>query len=626
MRREWERNNKLLLRNAFDFLPLGQIMPRGWLRNQLQIQRDGLTGHLQEHWHDVSEENGWLGGAGESWERGPYYVDGLLPLAHLLNDEGLIEKAHRWVEWTISSQRIDGSFGPRKLNTVNREVSDHDWWQYFIMLKVLTQYAEVTNDERIVPFMTRFFLYLKEELKKRPLREWAEARGADLILSIEWLYERTADPVLIELIEIIRHQMIDWSSIFSEFPYTRKQNQWDHRIHVVNVAMGVKAPATLYRLTGEAVQRDAVYRGIQSLMNYHGQAHGMFSGDEWLSGTHPSQGVELCAVVEYMFSMEQLVRILGDGMFGDILEKVCFNALPAAISPDWDSHQYDQQVNQVMCNAANRSWVNGPDSNQFGLEPNFGCCTANMHQGWPKFASSLWMRTSDGGLAAISYAPCHVQTTCGDDIQVELDVQTDYPFRDQVFIHVMLSNEFIFPLLLRVPDWCEKPEIKVNGELQKFAVENGFARVKRAWRNQDQVEVLLPMQVQIQERNNRAVNVQRGPLVYVLPLAEQWIRVNTRERFHDWELYPKSSWQYALEAEAGFNSQEDVIRYQPYCADCPPVKLLTKGRLISNWFMDNNSAAEPPINPYPYSNNSEPVELVPYGCSRLRIGEFPVIR
>lgn len=57
------------------------IKPEQWLRDQLRIQADGLTGHLEEHWADVGPGNGWIGGKGESWERGPYYLDGLLPLA-----------------------------------------------------------------------------------------------------------------------------------------------------------------------------------------------------------------------------------------------------------------------------------------------------------------------------------------------------------------------------------------------------------------------------------------------------------------------------------------------------------------------------------------------------------------
>ncbi len=63
------------------------------------------------------------------------------------------------------------------------------------------------------------------------------------------------------------------------------------------------------------------------------------------------------------------------------------------------AHQYDQQVNQAICQRSGAHvWTdNGPDANLFGLEPQFGCCAANMHQGWPKFAASLWMKTTEGG-------------------------------------------------------------------------------------------------------------------------------------------------------------------------------------------------------------------------------------
>src|SRR5947199_9819493 len=113
-----------------------------------------------------------------------------------------------------------------------------------------------------------------------------------------------------------------------------------------------------------------------------------------------------------MFSLEHLLGIVGDAAFGDRLEHIAYNALPATFKPDMWAHQYDQQVNQVICAVSEDPiyTTNGPEANIFGLEPNFGCCTANMHQGWPKFAAHLWMCTLDHGLAAISYAPCIVTT------------------------------------------------------------------------------------------------------------------------------------------------------------------------------------------------------------------------
>lgn len=616
---------------AFESLPLGSIKPAGWLLDQLRIQADGLTGHLEEHWPDVGPDNGWLGGKGDSWERGPYYLDGLVPLAYLLEDDRLIAKSSRWIEWTLGSQREDGFFGPEHIATVNQDVDKkQDWWHLTIMIKALIQYQEATDDARVVPFLAKFFGYMGRAIGDQPLRGWAEARGADLLLGILWLHRRAPDPALLELAGIVAEQTTDWSGIFREFPYWRQVKEWDWRTHVVNVAMGLKTPAVLYELSGDPGEREAVNRGIDSLMTYHGQAHGMFSGDEWLSGTHPSQGVELCAVVEYMFTMEQLVRIFGDGRYGDILEKVAFNALPAAISADWSSHQYDQQVNQIVCNVAPRNWSNGTEANLFGLEPNFGCCTANMHQGWPKLAAHLWMSDRRGGLAAVSYAPCRVDAPVGEggSARLRLAVDGDYPFQEEVRMHLKLDRPTAFAVSLRIPGWCEAPEVAVNGEpvFIGAAPQDGYIRLQREWRDGDRIELRLPMEARMQKRHLGAVNVERGPLVYALPVQENWQLLKQRERFHDWELYPASPWKYGiLEGSAVTVAKAEQIPAQPFDAASAPIRLIVYGQLVRNWAMDGNNAGTPPIVPQTDDQPVVELELVPYAGAKLRIAEFPII-
>jgi hypothetical protein len=469
----YAQNRAPLLPTTFVELPLGSIEPGGWLRDQLEIQAEGLTGRLPEIWKDVGPDSGWLGGSGESWERGPYYLDGLLPLAYLLKDEKLVASAQPWIEWVIASQGDDGQFGPP---------ANDDWWPRMIMLKALMQYAEATGDERVVPFCTNYFHFQAKQLKSRPLFYWAQARGGENLLSIQWLFNRTGEAFLLELAHEIHRQTIDWTGIFTHFPIWQPQFQYDLRVHVVNVAMALKEPALYYLLTGNPMHRDAALKGIQGLMTYHGQVHGMFSGDELLAGTHPSQGTELCAVVEYMFTLENLTRILGEAAYADILEKVAFNALPATITADWHGHQYDQQVNQVMCTLAKRNWTaNGDESNLFGLEPNFGCCTANMHQGWPKFAARLWMATADLGVAAIAYAPCRINALVADGVPVSLQVETQYPFSEEITIRAHISKPARFPIKLRSPGWCQAPQLKINGESQSIAnmASGGFVSIER---------------------------------------------------------------------------------------------------------------------------------------------------
>ena len=180
--------------------------------------------------------------------------------------------------------------------------------------------------------------------------------------------------------------------------------------------------------------------------------------DEHFAGPDPSQGIELCAVVETMFSFEQAFAILGDPRIADRLEKVAYNALPGTLSNDMWSHQYDQQPNQIACTRAHRQWsTNGPDSNLFGLEPNFGCCTANLHQGWPKLTSSLWMAVRGGGLVAAAYAPSRVHVRL-DGADVGVDEETNYPFNGNVQFTVRSSRPTQFTLVLRVPVWAWAPE------------------------------------------------------------------------------------------------------------------------------------------------------------------------
>lgn len=612
-----------MLDTHFQELPLGAIKPEGWLKDQLLIQAKGMTGKLEEYWDDVGPNSGWLGGDGESWERGPYYLDGLLPLAYLLEDEALKAKAQKWIDAVLESQREDGQFGPS---------SNDDWWARMVMLKVLIQYEEVTGDERVIPFMLQYFTYQRKHIDVRQLESWAEARGGENILCLQWLYEKTGDKWLLELAKITMTQSIDWSEIHSDFPFWRYQTRFDHRVHVVNVAMSLKYPALQYLLTKNEKDRTASLKGINSLMKYHGQANGMFSGDEWLAGTHPSQGTELCAVVEYMYSLEHLVRIFGDGHYADILEKVAFNALPATISPRWDGHQYDQQVNQVLCTQAKRNWtLNGDESNMFGLEPNFGCCTANMHQGWPKYTARLWMSTKDNGLAVVSYSPCTLTTKVNDGEKVKVKVETHYPFKNNISIKLTLSKETSFPLKLRIPDWCKEPKITVNGELLNGQVnESGYVTLDRIWKNNDQIELLFPMRITLHKRADFAVSITRGPLVYALQIKEKWRKRSGNAPFSNMEVVPISSWNYGLKLdwqtpESSFLVEEQEVAEQPFHFENPPVLLKGKGKKLPQWTLEQNSAGTLPLSPVPSEEPEEELNLIPYGAARLRIGEFPWI-
>ncbi len=625
-------------------LPLGSVCPSGWYRDVLRCQADNFTGCLDVHWASVSPYSAWLGGTGENWERGPYYLDGLLPLAYLLDDKALIAKAKLRVDWALDSQQDDGNFGPR---------GNPDLWPRMVMLKALMQYEEASGDGRVFPFMERFASYLEAEIGVRPLSAWGKARGGEFILWLFWLFRRVDDKRLLGLADSIYAQTLDWDGFFNDLPYTRPTAfyfPWkavaSHfpiseilgspqflYTHIVNIVMGLKTPTLYSARTGSAVQRDAFRKGVESLSKHHGVVTRLFTGDEHLSGNSPSQGSELCSVVEYMFSLESVLDYYHDTWAADTLELLAFNALPAMITPDFRGHQYLQQANQVLVTKDERNWFNNNDeSNLFGLEPNFGCCTANLHQGWPKLSKALWRATDDGGLAACVYAPNTLETTLPAGMRLRVETVTDYPFDEKISVKIEPESPSSFPLKLRIPAWCTEASVRTPDGLLTGLVPGSWTVLDRRWSGGDLVELRLPMKIRFTAWHGNSMGLELGPLIMALKIREQWRREGGYPVFPDWSIRPLSPWNYALAIDAADPGKGFEVERRPlaevfsFKQDEAPLSVKATARRVGTWKLENNSAGElpsSPVDPRDFEADEESVELIPYAFARLRIAQFP---
>lgn len=649
----YKNNPKPLLRDAYIKLPLGAVKPIGWLKSQLEAQAAGLTGNIDDFWPDLVRSS-WHGGDGEAWERGPYFLDGLIPLAYILNDEGLIRKVKYWIEPILASSSDSGWYGPPK---------NKDRWPLSVANKVLMQYYEATADKRALEVLTKYFRYLHNNPPDWPGNQWRGVRAMENAVTGYWLYRQTGEQWILETIESIQKNSPDWTSYYEKFPWDSAAVA-DNRIlydmspngltsHVVNNAMAIKYPGLWYQQSKDIRFKNAVFSGIEKYDKNHGQAGGRFSGDEHLAGKNPEHGTELCSVVEYMFSLEELYAIFGDNRLADRLELLAFNALPGTTTPDMWAHQYDQQTNQVMVSAAKRDWSNNGDySNIYGLMPNFGCCLANMHQGWPKFVESMWMATNDNGLALVSYGPSVVKARVGKDKEVTITEETDYPFKGNVKLTISTEKSIRFPISLRIPGWADSASVSYNNK--KVLIKGGSDfRINRKWKNGDQITLEIPLNMRIEKGYNNSISMLRGPLVFSLRIDKEFKSVKIDyDNFGykgstDWEINPKSSWNYGLVIDRnnimrGLKVKDNPVEKYPFSdkgdmiwsADSgkythvsyeAPVVITARGIRIPEWTMKNNSANVPPMSPVKPDGDPEIITLVPYGCARLRITEFPVM-
>ncbi|MGE5420704.1 MAG: beta-L-arabinofuranosidase domain-containing protein, partial [Chloroflexota bacterium] len=545
-------NPEPLYRNAYIMLPLGSVKPDGWLRDQLEIQAQGLTGNLDDYWPDLVN-SAWRGRDGEAWERGPYYLDGLVPLAYLLDDDKLINKVQSWIEPIIKSSSDSGWYGPAK---------NKDRWPLAVANKALMQYYEASGDTNALSVLKKYFRYLHNTPPDWPDKEWRGVRAMENAVTGYWLYRQTGEQWILEVLESIQKNSSDWTSYYEKFPWDSAASA-DKKIplnwgpdgltaHVVNNAMAVKYPGLWYQQSLDERYKKAVYSAIQKYDLNHGQTGGRFSGDEHLSGKSPDRGTELCSVVEYMYSLEELYAIFGDNAFADRLELLTYNSLPGTTTPDMWAHQYDQQSNQVLVSNDKRNWsTNGNESNIYGFSPNFGCCLANMHQGWPKFVEHMWMATNDNGLSAVTYGPCIVTALVADGKEVTIKEETDYPFKGTIKLTIKTSGPVKFPLELRIPAWADSVIVK-TGDKSEIVKGGSKYRLHQTWNDGAMIMLEFPMNLRAEKRFNNAVSIVRGPLYYSLRIGKVYNSIKTKYDNYgykgsiDWQITPSGSWNYGL--------------------------------------------------------------------------------
>jgi len=596
------------------FFTSKELKPTGWLKRQLRIQAEGLSGNLDKIWPDV-RDSAWIGGDREGWERVPYWLDGFIPLAYLLEDEDMIARAKKYIDAILAAQKEDGWICP----CTEEERTTYDTWAVQLISKVLTVYYECSGDERIPEIIYRVLKNYYTLLSEGTVRlfKWGQFRWYEAFIAIRFVYERYPEAWLLDLAKILKEQGTDYESLTQR--WERPLNKWTLETHIVNLAMMLKYEAVSCDLLGESYTDKA--EALRTILDrYNGTVYESFTGDECLSGISPIQGTECCAIVEQMYSYELLYAYTGDAKWLERLEVLAFNALPATISEDMWSHQYVQMSNQISCETFPGKPLfrtNRADAHIFGLEPNFGCCTANFNQGWPKFALSAFVREGNTVTSCIPL-PCNLNA---DGIQI--CVETDYPFENSVKYTLRTEREFTFKV--RIPSFAENLRVngqKADGRELSFEIRKGTC----------EISLSFDVSPRFQSRPLGLSAVRYGSLIFSLPIANtkrtlEYEKDGVERKFPycDYELIPQSHWNRA------YSSKDLEVRFHgvgdnPFSERNPPLTLVAKTKAIDWGYEDGYETvcAKVPQSLVPKSEEEETV-LHPYGCAKLRMTELPLL-
>ncbi|KAL7280331.1 hypothetical protein ACG7TL_005248 [Trametes sanguinea] len=630
-------------------IPLGQVKPAGWLRDQLVVQANGLAGH-EHDFYDYVAQSDWIGGNSyysNLEEAGSYWFNGMVPNGVLLDDPKIMSQTQQFLDYVLDHQDSTGWLGPE----VNTTKPRYLWGRYpFFFGAIQMVEANSSLADRVVPALHKFVSLANTMLHNgEGLEDWTRTRWEDFVIVLQWLYDfypEGKEDLLIDTMKMLKYTGDPWEDVFNEqyFPQEAVENlrnpfpvlTW----HGVNMAEGLKALPSTYRFTHNQSDLDAASKGWDLLFQYHGRPSGIYAADEYLAGLEAVRGTELCLVVETMFSGSYLYQVIGDPKFADRVERITYNALPAELTGDMWSRQYLQQQNQIAAkNMTPNPFPNdGPYSNVFGLEPNYPCCTVNHPQGWPKFISNAFVTTPDQkSLVHVYLGPFNVNLTLANNNKVSVAVDTLYPFSDSLATTITAEKDFTY--YVRIPSWVSKGTIAINGAKAKAVSPSNGLQAVPVKAGTTKFTLNLPSDITIgaaaasKSRPHSSVAVHRGPLHYAFDIArsQKVLQQNAQQPLaKDLEFDATGTWQLALGnpktfvfnggAPEGGNLPSPV-----FDSGLPPFTITAQACPIEWGVAGDTFAASPPENPEcagPVQN----ITLWPFGATKLRIGEFPTFK
>lgn len=636
-------NDKSLPQTYEEFtkVSITNITPKGWLKEFLVRQKEGLTGNIDVAGYPYNTCM-WacekMKGSTKAWwpyEQTAYYLDGVHRLGLLLNDNELIQKATVNTDYVSQHVLPTGRFGTN--------LADRWWrWPYASFNRLyMTQY-EITESDSIVELLKNHYLTFKAE-------DFQDDLDLANVEQLCWLYKNTGKKEFLNMAE--KAYQLFKSNPENKSRAGKKQTPSDIQFgtdrkpdhHGVVYLELAKIPTLLYQCTGNETYLEEAENALAKMEKHFMMVNGLPSTTEHFEDISETAGFEVCNTATLPYTYGELLRTNGDSKLADKIEKAVFNGAMGAITKDFKAHQYFSEANQVIASQNSNRHGHHPARMAFLPGHDVECCTGNVNRFMPYYVEQMWLKTKDGnGIVAALYGPCSIEMVLADTSKkVTINQETFYPFADEITFTFSLDGSANFPFIFRVPKWTDAPTVSFNGEKLEMSLNPGeFARVDKVISDGDIIMLKFPMKIKTTEWPHDGVAIERGPLVYSLPIKYQKEIVEkydkSTEEFPGYNITAIEDWQYGIIADdlADLRLVETMKNGYPWDEGNSPLKILAKAKKINNWNFNKNyddhhktELILTPSFPSHLETKGEPIdiELVPYGNTILRMTVFPSI-
>jgi hypothetical protein len=523
-------------------------------------------------------------------------------------------------------------------------------WPQAVFFRALMAHYDLTGDKETVEKVRNNYLQPKGVIYK------SDREGVN-IENILWAYGICGDPALLKMAEEI-YQSAGTQKATADFTSGKPSNK-----HGVTYNETAKTGAILFSYTGKREYLEASVQAYQKIDQFHQTVDGLHVSTEKLFEMNEEnflEGHETCDISDMILSLGYLLSATGEASYADKIEKAAYNALPGAVLTDFRGCQYFSAPNQVIAarNSNQMKFMRGKEMMTYAPQAweDVDCCAANVSRAMPGFAARMWMQDQQGGVVAAMYGPSVYSFKVGKQT-VTIQENTRYPFSDSIEFVIQTDPAVEFPFTLRIPGWCSSASLLVNGKKAGLDLKPGtYQTLKQKFNNGDKIELVLPSEIRLVKSPKNGVTVEKGPLVYALGIKYNKERdeenKSQSERLPAYTLNPTSQWNYALELREGALAKAEVITAggmdYPWAEESAPIRIKVPARVLEGWelvktnsvtrwgpkqyvdeevtgdFIFTPSLPDPKAIPAMQSKTTQTIELVPYGCTKLRITIFPV--